>query len=142
MSTKKSRYRLNLLPFGVLLISPAIALGASMPQVTVDCHAHGEGPLLTCDVTVKDANRRAISDADITLKAHMPSMPMAHSVKPIKAAAVDQHGLYRATLQLQMPGIWAVEVDVRGPVRERVISRIDTEVELTKTTEQMKHKHH
>jgi hypothetical protein len=55
---------------------------------------------------------------------------------------VDQNGRYRATLQLQMPGIWAVEVDVRGPVRERVISRIDTEVELTKTTEQMKHKHH
>ena len=136
------RYLLSLLFFGVPLLSPATALGASMPQVTVDCHAHGEGPLLTCDVTVKDANRRAISDADITLKAHMPSMPMAHSVKPVKAAAVDQNGLYRATLQLQMPGIWAVEVDVRGPVRERVISRIDTEVELTKTTEQMKHKHH
>ena len=136
------RYLLSLLFFGVPLLSPATALGASMPQVTVDCHAHGEGPLLTCDVTVKDANRRAISDADITLKAHMPSMPMAHSVKPIKAATVDQNGLYRATLQLQMPGIWAVEVDVRGPVRERVISRIDTEVELTKTTEQMKHKHH
>ena len=136
------RYLLSLLFFGVPLLSPATALGASMPQVTVDCHAHGEGPLLTCDVTVKDANRRAISDADITLKAHMPSMPMAHSVKPIKAATVDQNGLYRATLQLQMPGIWAVEVDVRGPVRERAISRIDTEVEPTKTTEQMKHKHH
>ncbi len=136
------RYLLSLLFFGLPLLSPATALGASMPQVTVDCHAHGEGPLLTCDVTVKDANRRAISDADITLKAHMPSMPMAHSVKPIKAAVVDQNGLYRATLQLQMPGIWAVEVDVRGPVRERVISRIDTEVEPTKTTDQMKHKHH
>ena len=136
------RYLLSLLFFGVPLLSPATALGASMPQVTVDCHAHGEGPLLTCDVTVKDANRRAISDADITLKAHMPSMPMAHSVKPIKAATVDQNGLYRATLQLQMPGVWAVEVDVRGPVRERVISRIDTEVGPTKTTEQMKHKHH
>ena len=136
------RYLLSLLFFGVPLLSPATALGASMPQVTVDCHAHGEGPLLTCDVTVKDANRRAISDADITLKAHMPSMPMAHSVKPIKAATVDQNGLYRATLQLQMPGIWAVEVDVRGPVRERVISRIDTEVGPTKTTDQMKHKHH
>ena len=136
------RYLLSLLFFGLHLLSPATALGASIPQVTVDCHAHGEGPLLTCDVTVKDANRRAISDADITLKAHMPSMPMAHSVKPIKAAAVDQNGLYRATLQLQMPGIWAVEVDVRGPVRERVISRIDTEVGPTKTTEQMKHKHH
>ncbi len=138
----RPRYLLSLLFFGLPLLSPATALGASIPQVTVDCHAHGEGPLLTCDVTVKDANRRAISDADITLKAHMPSMPMAHSVKPIKAAAVDQNGLYRATLQLQMPGIWAVEVDVRGPVRERVISRIDTEVEPTKTTEQMKHKHH
>ena len=136
------RYLLSLLFFGVPLLSPATALGASMPQVTVDCHAHGEGPLLTCDVTVKDANRRAISDADITLKAHMPSMPIAHSVKPVKAAAVDQNGRYRATLQLQMPGIWAVEVDVRGPVRERVISRIDTEVEPTKTTDQMKHKHH
>ena len=136
------RYLLSLLFLGVPLLSPATALGASMPQVTVDCHAHGEGPLLTCDVTVKDANRRAISDADIRLKAHMPSMPMAHSVKPVKAAAVDQNGRYRATLQLQMPGIWAVEVDVRGPVRERVISRIDTEVGPTKTTEQMKHKHH
>ena len=138
----RPQYLLSLLFFGLPLLSPATALGASMPQVTVDCHAHGEGPLLTCDVTVKDANRRAISDADITLKAHMPSMPMAHSVKPIKAATVDQNGLYRATLQLQMPGIWAVEVDVRGPVRERVISRIDTEVGPTKTTEQMKHKHH
>lgn len=136
------QYLLSLLFCGLPLLSPAIVHGASMPQVTVDCHAHGEGPLLTCDVTVIDAKRRAISDADITLKAHMPSMPMAHSVKPIKAAAVDQNGLYRATLQLQMPGVWAVEIDVRGPVRERVISRIDTEVGPTKATEQIKHKHH
>lgn len=140
--TKPLLWLRNLMTVGFLIISSNSALSRPAPNITIDCHAHGSGPLLTCDVIVKDTNDHPISDAEITLKAQMPSMPMAHSVKPVKAAVMNKNGLYRGTLQLQMTGIWTIEVDIRGPFRERVTKRIDTEAESEKSTRKTKHKHH
>jgi hypothetical protein len=54
--------------------------------------------------------------------ADMPSMPMAHNVRPVKAEAGAQPGSYRARLELEMTGVWALRLDLSGPVRDRLIS--------------------
>jgi hypothetical protein len=55
------------------------------------------------------------------MSADMPSMPMAHNVKPVKAQAGQAPGEYRAKLDLEMLGVWAVKLRLAGPVRDQLI---------------------
>lgn len=90
------------------------------PAVQLGCVAYDTGPQLECTVLVsRDA--APLSGVQVTLGATMPSMPMAHSVKPVVAAPTGSPGEYRGTLSLEMNGAWAVQVDLAGPVRDRVV---------------------
>ena len=107
-------------------VLPAVA-AAPRPQVDLQCEAFGMGPQLECTVRLR-ASGAPLVGAQVTLGASMPSMPMAHTVKPAAAAApTGQPGEYRGRLELQMTGVWAVQVDVAGPLRDRVVRplRID-----------------
>jgi hypothetical protein len=53
----------------------------------------------------------------------MPSMPMAHNVKPVKAAPGAAPGEYTARIKLEMFGEWALKLDVRKPVRDQIVKR-------------------
>jgi hypothetical protein len=57
----------------------------------------------------------------LTVGADMPSMPGAHSVRPVKAVPEDEPGRYRARLELEMHGDWALQLNLAGPLRDRVI---------------------
>jgi hypothetical protein len=57
----------------------------------------------------------------ITVGADMPSMPMAHNVKPVKAKPGGKPGEYEAKLDLEMLGEWAVKLRLAGPVRDQLI---------------------
>ena len=70
---------------------------------------------------LRGADGAPLQGARVTLGATMPSMPMAHSVAPAVAAPTGQPGEYRGLLQLEMPGVWAVQVDVAGPLRDRAV---------------------
>ena len=103
-----------------LLASTSSALAAPRPEVDLLCVAHGSGPLLECTARVT-AGGAPLHAAKLTISASMPSMPMAHTVKPVPATATGQPGEYRGTLQLEMNGDWAVQIDLAGPPRERVV---------------------
>ena len=47
-------------------------------------------------------------------------MPMAHTIKPVRATSTGKPGQYQGTLALEMPGIWTVDVEVNGPLRDKV----------------------
>ena len=96
------------------------AAAAPRPQVDLQCEAFGIGPQLECTVRLR-LSGAPLAGAQVTLGASMPSMPMAHTVKPAAAAPTGQPGEYRGRLELQMNGVWAVQVDVAGPVRDRVV---------------------
>ena len=104
---------------------PAVA-AAPRPQVDLQCEAFGSGPQLECTVRLR-LSGAPLTGAQVTLGASMPSMPMAHTVKPVAAVPTGQPGEYRGRLELQMNGVWAVQVDVAGPLRDRVVRplRID-----------------
>ena len=96
------------------------AFAAPRPEVDLQCVAHGSGPQLECTARVTTGGA-PLNAAKLTLGASMPSMPMAHSVKPVPALPTGRPGEYRATLQLEMNGDWAVQLDLAGPPRERIV---------------------
>jgi hypothetical protein len=55
----------------------------------------------------------------------MPSMPLAHSVRPVPATAGGPAGTYAGTLELEMAGRWIVAVRIAGPVQDQVTHAID-----------------
>jgi hypothetical protein len=96
------------------------ASGSGRPQVTLKCMSYGTGPMLECIVDLKRREGTPLDGAHMSLGALMPSMPMVHSIKPMKAAPTGVPGQYKATLELEMLGVWAVNIDIDGPVREKV----------------------
>lgn len=111
--------------FGILLSILCLVFcgqvhAADRPVVDINCQSHGMGPLLNCSVLIKQKDGAAISNAQVMLSALMPSMPMAHTIKPVKAQPGTSLGRYEATLTLEMLGVWSVDVDISGPVRDKV----------------------
>jgi hypothetical protein len=54
----------------------------------------------------------------------MPSMPLAHSVRPAGAAGTAP-GVYRGTLELEMAGRWVIAARVTGPVSDQFTRVVD-----------------
>jgi hypothetical protein len=123
MSGKKSV--LNLLMFGIVtgsLVSPAqvVAQAGTRPAVELQCVSFGIGPMLECVVTIKRRDGTPVQGAQVKLGALMPSMPMAHTIKPAQSVATGRPGEYRGTIELEMLGVWSVDIDISGPVREKI----------------------
>jgi hypothetical protein len=74
------------------------------------------------DCTIRlSRDRQPLSGVQVTVGADMPSMPMAHNVKPVKAKAGKAPGEYAAKLDLEMLGEWAVKLRLGGPVKDQLI---------------------
>ena len=73
-----------------------------------------------CDI-VLTANGAPVDGAAFTVTPAMPSMPMAHNIPPVEAAATDEPGTYTAELQLEMAGDWTLTLDLTNPRRDRVV---------------------
>ena len=100
----------------------AAALAADRAKAAVDCKPAGQK--FAYDCTIKLTNARtsdAVEKAEVTVGADMPSMPMAHNVKPVIAKATGKPGEYEARLQLEMFGDWAVRLKIEGALRDQVV---------------------
>ena len=64
-----------------------------------------------------------IADAEFTVGADMPSMPMAHNVEPVPAHSVG-NGMYHARITLEMHGEWALKLEFTKPERDLVVSKL------------------
>jgi hypothetical protein len=104
---------------------PAWAQGPR-PRVDLDCQPSGSALTYLCMVRIADAAGKPVEGADLTLSADMPSMPMAHSVKPVKALPVaGKPGAYQARIELEMVGEWAVKLQLKAPRPEVVVRKLD-----------------
>jgi hypothetical protein len=86
----------------------------------------------TYDCTIKLSNSRtgeALTDVTLTVGADMPSMPLAHNVRPARAEAGQEPGTFTARIELEMFGDWALRLDVGGKVRDRVIATMRFEAD-------------
>jgi hypothetical protein len=87
-----------LLSLFVVLVSSGSGLAADVKaKAEVSCSATAKP--LEYDCTIKLSDQRsgeALTGVDVTVGADMPSMPMAHNVKPAKGMPGNEPGTYRA----------------------------------------------
>lgn len=110
---------------GLLALYPQAAHAQARAKAAVTCVFAGQ--VLEYDCTIKLANARSeepLSGLTVSVGADMPSMPGMHSVRPVIAKEQAEKGVYQARLELEMHGDWAVQIDLRGAMRDRVIEML------------------
>jgi hypothetical protein len=110
----------------VLGLLPMLADAAERKAAEVEC-TPVEEQALTYDCTIALRGRKSgepIVDAEFKVGADMPSMPGAHSVRPVPTEAQSLPGTYRVRLQLEMSGEWALKLDFTEPDRDRVVKKL------------------
>ena len=115
--------RALLLSLFLVLVSSGSGLAADVKaKAEVSCSATARPLEYDCSIKLSDQRSgEALTGVDVTVGADMPSMPMAHNVKPVNATPGSEPGTYRAHIKLEMYGDWAVKVDLVGPVRDRIV---------------------
>jgi hypothetical protein len=103
----------------VVLLFSAEAL-AQRPEAKLDCKYTGNDFVYDCTIRLSRGGE-ALAGAQVTMGADMPSMPMAHQVKPVRAKPAGAPGEYHARLELEMGGEWAVKLRLAGPVRDQLV---------------------
>lgn len=111
----------------VLIVLTALAAGAASAadiRAKADIRCAPAEAMLEYECRIALADRRTgkpLDGVDVTVGADMPSMPMAHNVRPVKAQAGPEPGVYRVRIELEMIGDWALRIDLGGPVRDRIV---------------------
>jgi len=130
-------------PLLVLLIAmmfPAAGSAGERAKATVDCKEAGERLLYDCTIMLMGKKSGTpMEGAKIVVGADMPSMAMAHNVKPVTATPMGKAGMYHARIKLEMQGEWALKLDVTGPTRDRVIHVMHFGGEMKHGSGDMKH---
>jgi hypothetical protein len=86
----------------------------------LDCQFTGTDFVYDCYIRLSRGGA-PLAGAGITVGADMPSMPMAHNVKPAKARPTPVPGEYLVRPDLEMAGEWAVKLRLDGPVRDQLV---------------------
>jgi len=110
--------------FFALLALAAFPAAAQRTEAELDCRFTGTDFVYDCVIRLARGGA-PLPDMQVTVGADMPSMPMAHNVKPVKAKPGKKPGEYRARLDLEMTGEWAVKLRLSGPLREQLILHYD-----------------
>lgn len=113
---------MRILPY--LLIFASTTACAQAVKAELQCRLTRTDYVYDCAIRLT-RDGRPLAGAQVTLGADMPSMPMAHAVKPVQASPGKAPGEYRANLDLEMLGEWAVTLRLAGPVKERLVLLYD-----------------
>ena len=106
-------------------LSPVPAAAGERKAAEVECKPTDRKLVYDCMITLKaKGSGAAIADAEFTVGADMPSMPGAHNVRPVSAEPHGMAGMYRARIELEMTGEWALKLDFTKPGRDRLIKKL------------------
>jgi hypothetical protein len=124
------------------LAAPAPA--APRAKADVDCRPGGKSLQYECTIRLTDARTgAALTKVQVRVGADMPSMPMAHNVRPAVAEPQDEPGAYRVLIELEMHGDWALQINLTGAVRDRIIKtmRFESDRVVPGPPASSRHKH-
>ena len=113
------------LTFIVFLVSIApTVLFPMMIKSQTECTATSKKFQYNCNVLFFQ-KKEPMSGYSGIVGAKMPSMAMAHNVKPVKFSEKEgMAGHYEFTIQLEMLGEWMVQYDISIPKRDRVMEKL------------------
>ena len=119
------------LPSAVLVVAalgmlPLPAAADERKSAEVECTPVEQQKLVyDCTITLKGKHSGTpIADAEFMVGADMPSMPGAHGVRPVPAGPHGVPGTYRARIELEMTGEWALKLDFTKPRRDRLVRKL------------------
>ena len=93
---------------------------ANMAKTHTSCMPHKQALTYACKVHLS-AHSKPVSNADISVSADMPSMPMAHNMRQIMATPVaGLAGQYEFVLVLEMAGDWRLIYNISSPFIDRL----------------------
>jgi YtkA-like protein len=104
----------------LILGAAALPLHAQRIKAELDCRFTGTDFVYDCVVHLARGGA-PLAGAQVSIGADMPSMPMAHNLKPVKAKPGAKPGDYEARLDLEMTGEWALKLRLAGPVRDQLV---------------------
>jgi hypothetical protein len=103
-------------------LSAGSALAQVRAKADVACRPAGTTLQYDCSITLTNSRtNEPLTGVTLTVGADMPSMPMMHNVRPVKAEPGPTPGTYQARLALEMHGDWALQLNLAGPLRDRVM---------------------
>ncbi len=105
--------------FPYLLIFASTTACAQTVKAELQCKLTRTDYVYDCAIRLA-RDGRPLTGAEVTVGADMPSMPMAHAVKPVRARPGKAPGEYRVKLDLEMLGEWAVQLRLAGPVKDQL----------------------
>jgi hypothetical protein len=106
-------------------VFPAVTQAAERLKADVKCTQTDQKLVYDCMIMLTGRKSgRAMDGVEFTVKADMPSMPMAHNVRSVKAMPTGKQGMYHARIELEMFGEWALKMDVSSPARDTIIHKI------------------
>ena len=124
------------------------AVDAAGIRAKADVACQPAADILQYDCTIRLTNSRTnepLTGVTLMVGADMPSMPMMHNVRPVQATPGQESGTYQARLVLEMHGDWALQLNLSGPVRDRVVTVIrfdpDRAMPAAAPKAQPRHKH-
>jgi hypothetical protein len=123
---------------------PAAAYAQTRAKADVTCRPTGTTLQYDCSITLTNARSgEPLSGVTLTVGADMPSMPMMHNVRPVAATPGAQAGSYQTRLTLEMHGDWALQLNLSGPLRDRVVTtlRFDPDKVTPAAQAPSRHKH-
>ena len=108
----------------LVLIAPAAGLAAKRAKAIVTCQPAEARLEYECRILLTGRKSgQPITGAKILVKADMPSMAMAHNVRPVHAVPVSTPGMYKMRIKLEMFGEWTLRLKISGPMRDLVIAK-------------------
>ena len=132
------RTSIAVLVLSAMLMAGVTATAGERVAADISCEAAAERLTYDCMIMLKGKKSgEPVEGAEVVIKADMSSMPLAHNVRPVMAVPGSMPGHYTATLELEMLGEWALTLDVSGPTRDRVV----TKLQFGADSGQTEHKH-
>ena len=111
--------------FSLVLIVSIPGKAAERAKAKVVCEKTDTPLVYDCQIMlVGKKSGIPIEGAEFEVSADMPSMPMAHNVKPATAVPGEKPGVYRVRIELAMHGEWVLKLDLKKPLRDRLISKL------------------
>ena len=134
------------LPSIVVIFLVSVAPSVLYPMMTksqTKCKATSKKFQYNCNVLFLK-KKEPISGYSGFVGAKMPSMAMAHNVKPVKfSEKEDMPGHYGFTIQLEMLGEWMFQYDISIPTRDRIMEKlIFDKAKSTASDKKHNHSHH
>jgi hypothetical protein len=110
-----------------MFLSTVALSSLAQQRAAADVACKPAGKALTYDCSIKlseKASGKPIEGAKLTVGADMPSMPLAHNVRPVAAKPGAEAGMYTARIELEMHGEWALKMNMSAPVKDRIVKKM------------------